>query len=296
MEKYSQFRDRGSLFKKAFLWSMLGVSGVWWIDLQIDGVKRGSLAKQHAHRLPQPSDIIASSLTSPIDALYLAAIFNPIFTASYPHTRLVRRVSLLGAILRAFQIPQEHPTNDTELVHVRSITSSHPNRIVVVFPECTTTNGRGILPFSPSILSAATGSKIFPISLRYSPGDITTPVPGTYWSFLWNFLSEPTHCIRVRIAGCVFNASKPLHSPTSSDASNFLDTSPAEDSATTSSTETLSTFERQAGDGQTLEERKVLERTAEALARLGRSKRIGLTLKDKIAFIDAWSRQRHRRR
>ena len=31
----------GSFLKKASLWSILGVPGIWWIDIQIDGVKRG---------------------------------------------------------------------------------------------------------------------------------------------------------------------------------------------------------------------------------------------------------------
>lgn len=36
-----QWLPIGSLGKKASLWLMLGVPGVWWIDLQIDGVKKG---------------------------------------------------------------------------------------------------------------------------------------------------------------------------------------------------------------------------------------------------------------
>lgn len=31
----------GSLLKKGILWAMIGIPGIWWIDLQIDGVKRG---------------------------------------------------------------------------------------------------------------------------------------------------------------------------------------------------------------------------------------------------------------
>jgi hypothetical protein len=31
----------GSFGKKAVLWSMLGVPGIWWIDLGVDGVKKG---------------------------------------------------------------------------------------------------------------------------------------------------------------------------------------------------------------------------------------------------------------
>lgn len=37
----------GSLGKKAALWLMLGIPGVWWIDLQIDGVKRGYACNLH---------------------------------------------------------------------------------------------------------------------------------------------------------------------------------------------------------------------------------------------------------
>lgn len=31
----------GSLGKKASLWCILGVPSIWWIDLQIDGVRKG---------------------------------------------------------------------------------------------------------------------------------------------------------------------------------------------------------------------------------------------------------------
>ena len=59
-----------------------------------------------------------------------------------------------------------------------------------------------------------------------------------------------------------------------------------------SSTDTL--LDSEDGDSMNTVEKKVLDRVAEALARLGRGKRLGLTVKDKIGFIRAWSRQ-HRR-
>jgi len=31
----------GSLGRKAALWCILGIPGIWWVDLQIDGVKKG---------------------------------------------------------------------------------------------------------------------------------------------------------------------------------------------------------------------------------------------------------------
>ena len=37
-----QWLPIGSLGKKAALWVILGVPGIWWIDLQVDGVKKGS--------------------------------------------------------------------------------------------------------------------------------------------------------------------------------------------------------------------------------------------------------------
>ncbi|KAI9757153.1 MAG: hypothetical protein M1815_001994 [Lichina confinis] len=293
-----QWVPMGSLAKKAFLWMILGVPGVWWIDLQIDGVKRGSLAKQHALRLPQPSDVIACSFTSPIDALYLAAIFDPIFTVSFPHSQQVRRISLFGAIMQAFRRPREQPTPGMQMVDLRTLIEANPTRVVVVFPEATTTNGRGILTLSPSLLSAPSGAKIFPVSLRYTPPDVTTPIPHSYWVFLWNLLSEPTHCIRVRIAECVFNVPKQpqaLARPGKSYSSNLLDTLQTEEKELFSSDDSLiETDDGRRGSELTREERRTLDKVAEALARLGRVKRVALGSADKIAFVRAWGRRQSR--
>ncbi|KAI9815502.1 MAG: hypothetical protein M1827_002636 [Pycnora praestabilis] len=292
---FLQWLSIGSLGKKACLWLILGVPGVWWIDLQIDGVKKGQVSSGYEHhhptRLPQPFSVIASSYTSPIDSIYLAAIFDPIFTASYPSTRLVHRISLFQALLRAFSTPQTHPPPNAPLTELATLMAAHPKRIVVIFPECTTTNGRGILPFSQSLLAAPPTAKIFPVSLRYTPGDITTPVPRSYLTFLWNLLSKPTHCIRVRIAESVYNTSKTTPISKSSYTTNFLDTLQAEDLASSSS-ETLPSSDD--GDSLGSEERKVLDRVAEALARLGRVKRVGLGVREKADFVKAWSRPRKR--
>ncbi|KAL9001456.1 MAG: hypothetical protein Q9169_000031 [Polycauliona sp. 2 TL-2023] len=280
---FLQWLPIGSLGKKASLWLILGVPGLWWIDLQVDGVKKGSLAQQHRSRVPQPQSIIACSSTSPIDALYLAAIFDPIFTASYPHTRLVQPITLLQAVLNAFYPPRSHPPSNARLADLETLVRQHPNRVIAVFPECTTTNGRGILTLSQSLLTAPRTSKIFPINLRYTPPDITTPVPASYSIFLWNLTSRPTHCIRVRIAESLQNTSRP---PT-------RNSGPAESvhDDTASSTDTLLGSED--AEGMNSAEKMVLDKVGEALARLGRVKRVGLGVEDKIGFVNAWSR-RHR--
>lgn len=285
---FLQWFPLGSLFKKAFLWMILGIPGIWWIDLQIDGVKKGSLAKKHEGRVPEPGTIIASSFTSPIDSLYLAAIFDPIFTVSYPHTRQVEYISLFGAIFRALSKPNEYPPMDAKMTDLQTLVTEHPTRVIVVFPECTTTNGKGILPFSPSLLTTPSGTKIFPVNLRYSPPDITTPLPGQYWAFLWNLLSQPTHCIRVRIAEVVYNSTEPAMNKKDRYLSKFMDNL-GEDS--TSSSDSLPGANGQEGEISP-EEKRILDKVGEALARLGRVKRVGLTTEDKAEFIKAWSRRK----
>ena len=232
--------------------------------------------------------MIASSLTSPIDALYLAVIFDPIFTASYPSTRLVHRVSLFQAMLRAFSYPRMTPPQGVDLIDLQTLLLNHPNRAVVVFPECTTTNGRGILPFSPSLLTAPPRAKIFPINLRYTTADITTPVPGGYLTFIWNLLSQPTHCIRVRIAESVYNNPQDPTSPLRNYTSQV---STPDDTA--SSSDTLLGSEE--GDSMSAGEVRVLDKVADALARLGRVKRVGLGVREKVDFVKVWARQRSRR-
>ena len=269
-----------------------------------------SLAKHHQTRFPQPGTIIASTLTSPIDALYLAAIFDPIFTASYPSTRLIRRISLLQALTLTFSTPQLKPPRDADLTTLQALLQRHPKRTIVVFPECTTTNGRAILPLSPSLLTTPPKTSIFPTSLRYSPADITTPLPGSYFTFFWNLMSKPTHCIRIRIAESVYNnAQSPQHSPTvtafsprsplspgpwspvspSSDGQDGMTGTNGKDEESESDTETLLEFE----EGQVISdlEKKVLDRVGESLARMGSVKRVGLGVREKSDFVKAWTRQ-----
>ena len=229
-------------------------------------------------RFPQEGSIIAASNTSPIDPLYLAAIFDPIFTASYPGIRQVRRISLFEAVLGCFLFPRTSPPKNTQLYNLEQLTKQNPKRFIAVFPECTTSNGRAILPFSPSLLSASTKTKIYPVSLRYTSPDITTPVPHSYFTFLWNLCSKPTHCIRTRIAEYV-------HAPDR--------TTSARSTATEeilSEAETLVSGDEDISPSK--EERLFLDKIAEALARLGRVKRVGLGVKDKQDFIAMWTKQR----
>lgn len=269
---------------KLLVWGLLAIPQIWWGDLQLDGVKRGSLSQQPPGRMPSapPASLIAASFTSPVDAVYLAAVFDPIFTISYPRSRKVSKVGLWGAIWHALspaQLRTDPPANGTTTVE--ALLAENPGRVVAVFPECATTNGQGILPFSPSLLTAPAGAKIFPVSIRYASPAITTPVPGAWTSFLWRLLSRPTHVMRIRIAEAVYN--------TSGAVNGVGETSGADLPARSGGSRAV---DGAGGEPKiTPEERRVLDRVAENLARLGRNKRVGLTIEDKAKFVEAWNRK-----
>jgi 1-acylglycerol-3-phosphate O-acyltransferase len=194
-------------------------------------------------------------------------------------------------MLYALYYPQDSPPKNSRLTTVADLVRDNPDASILVMPECTTTNGRGILPFSPSLLSAGPRTKIFPINLRYTPADITTPVPGTWLTFLWNLCSKPTHCIRVRIAERVYNVSAREGKGVG-----------AYDSSHTDETEQSDMRERNGGmingddttddDIPSGEEQRVLDQIGESLARLGRVKRVNLGVQDKKKFVAAWSKNR----
>ncbi|KAK4159121.1 hypothetical protein QBC43DRAFT_327773 [Cladorrhinum sp. PSN259] len=264
-----------SLLRKLYLWLLLFIPGIWWVDLQLDNVKRGSLSQQPPSRVPHPGSIIAANFTSPIDAIYLAAVFDPVFVAAYPGTKKVRKISLLQAILSAISgttITTSPPTGK-DLTTLKALREKYPNHILAVFPESGTTNGKGILPLSPGLLSAPAEAAIFPVSIRYTPPDITTPVPGQWFGFLWRLLGRPTHTVRVRIAEALHNRSQAVNGVSSHDAAE-------------------SSSRRGSGEGEvTAEEQDLLDNVGEALARLGRVKRVGLTLRDKKNFVEAWNKK-----
>ena len=129
------------------------------------------------------------------------------------------------------------------------------------------------------------------MSLRYTPADITTPIPHSYIPFIWNLLSKPTHCIRVRIAETIYNTSHGPLIPSRTTSSNSNGTLDGSLDDTASSSDTLLGSE-EGDESLTSEERKILDKAAEALARLGRVQRVGLGVKEKADFVRAWNRKR----
>ncbi|MBE3044983.1 hypothetical protein IMZ48_20975, partial [Candidatus Bathyarchaeota archaeon] len=38
--------------RKLLIWGFMCIPGIWWVDLQLDGVRRGHLSEQPANRMP----------------------------------------------------------------------------------------------------------------------------------------------------------------------------------------------------------------------------------------------------
>ena len=201
---------------------------------------------------------------------------------------------------RAFFRPLLSPPDGVRLMTIPELQAKYPNRVIAVFPECTTSNGRGILPFSPSLLSVPRDTKVFPVNMRYTAADITTPIPNAFLTFFWNLCSKPTHAIRIRIAEAAYNLSV-LENGDRSSASP-----PPEGAGRRNgyNTNYLDDMDGIASDATTLvegddnedsptrlsrEERRFLDQVGEALARLGRVKRVGLGVKEKIGFLKTWN-------
>lgn len=278
----------GATVKKCVLWLLLAIPGVWWVDLQVDGVKRGHLSSpQGKGSLPKEGDIVASSFTSPLDPLYLAGIFCPVFVRTWPGENKVQVISLFSAIAMAFSPPQLEPPEGVPLVELGALSGKYPGSIICVFPESTTTNGRGILPLSESLLTADPKTKIYPVNLRYTPGDITTPVPGGALYWVWKLLSKPTHQMRVRIARPVYNSSSLDRPSVKSEKASGMETNIWDSPHLRNGLHGGGEQHVLNGEGQ-----KVLDRVGEDLARLGRVKRVGLGVSEKIEFVKIWKSRR----
>lgn len=151
------------------------------------------------------------------------------------------------------------------------------------------------------MLSAKGDTKIYPVNLRYTPQDVTTPVSGRYLTWLYQLLSKPSHQMRVRIAMRVYNspntdspAKKTEKAIGSGYDSNIFDTPDLRNGAK-GGLEWETGMDVTTGETEgevSAQEQKVLDRVAEDLARLGRVKRVGLDVGDKIAFLKVWLKRR----
>ncbi|KAI9574570.1 hypothetical protein HD554DRAFT_2231149 [Boletus coccyginus] len=286
----------------------LYVLGFLWVPEEQMARKRGKLSD--ANWSPKAGDIIVSNWSSWIDILWLSYRFNPIFvlpvvdetkppisaipgeTISYrpgrstgtgsaamsaptratsPHIPILgfRRVSLLSMVRATGNTPQSPFSGSyTSLEDIRK----SAERPVVVFPECTTSNGRGLLRFARVFEGYSVPVKkcnVFVMCTRYNPPtpfqpSLTHPIPSSAFNPLYHLftiasaLSPQTMSVRML----------PLSESPSSQL--FLVSEVVPDLVV----DTLS------------------EVCAVLIARIGKMKRIGLGWEDKVSFLDLYSGRR----
>lgn len=115
--------------------------------------------------------------------------------------------------------------------------------------------------------------------------------------WLWRLNSRPTHCIRVRVgAPLTISPSSTANTPPSnrkkgSYQDNFFDQLQVDGEGQKTMQMDGDDAEQ---DGVTPREQAVLDEVADALARLGRVKRVGLGVREKRGFVEAWGKRRGR--
>jgi len=287
----------------------LYVLGFLWIPEEQVARKRGKLSDTNWS--PKAGDIIVSNWSSWIDILWLSYRFDPIFllpvadetkppissapdgeTISYTPgrktgtgsaaistpTRIIsprlpicgfRRVSLLSMIRATGSTPQSPSSGSyASLEDIRK----SAERPVVVFPECTTSNGRGLLRFARVFEGYNVPVKewnVFVMCTRYNlptifQPSLTHPIPSSAFNPLYHLftiasaLSPQTMSVRML----------PLSESPSSQLFVVSEVVPE------LAIDTLS------------------EVCAVLIARIGKMKRIGFGWEDKVSFLDLYSGRR----
>ncbi|KAM0793094.1 hypothetical protein ACM66B_000575 [Microbotryomycetes sp. NB124-2] len=126
---------------------------------------------------PSKGDLIIANSSSYVDLLYLAFRYNPTFLLPVANGSNVtgwRRVGLLRAILDSGRLPSGSAVAADTLDEALSKAPGP----CVVFPECTTSNNRGLLKFgnfaSPSSVKARP-VRTFLVAFKYPPPTRITP-------------------------------------------------------------------------------------------------------------------------
>ncbi|KAH7922444.1 hypothetical protein BV22DRAFT_1037467 [Leucogyrophana mollusca] len=278
--------------------------GFWWIPAELVTRKRGK-APISSWR-PAAGDLIVSNWVSWVEILWLAYRYDPIFVLPVSNAAVIpvsstpgdasisytpgrrtgtgsaaisssqrvmstRRpilgfkvVSLLSMIRLTGQTPQ---SSSTELRSIEEIRRSS-DRPLVIFPECTTSNGRGLLRFAAIFKGVDVppkGYNIFVMCVRYDPPSSLKPtlsysVPSTSFTplrHLYNVATAlPPQSISIRLLSLSDSPSSQLFMVSE------VVPSPGPDDDVLS------------------------EACAVLIAQIGKMKRVGLGWEDKAAFLD----------
>lgn len=142
--------------------------------------------------IPKSGDVLIVNQSSPIDIMILTYLYPSAIFTSCDSEMLFETQSALSAFMARFNCKRVR--KGCTINDLLSDRSRFQDRVIVVFPECTTSNNRGLLAFCPLMLDRA-----FVMSIKYNnPAYLSTPIPKTYWSFLWALASLLSHSCRLK--------------------------------------------------------------------------------------------------
>ncbi|KAG8730938.1 hypothetical protein FRC12_019986, partial [Ceratobasidium sp. 428] len=198
---------------------LLCILGFWSVPTQITTKKARRADTSGLEKwTPGVGDIIVSNWASWVEVLWLAVRYNPLFvlpvcaqksqlastnavpltpgrrtgtgsaqiatSSAAPHQQILgfRTVSFLEAIMATGHVPPYGSSSSTITTTIEDIRAK-ANRPLVVFPECTSSNGRALLRFSDVFVAGmgkhikhpVKGFKLYIMCARYDPPTSSTP-------------------------------------------------------------------------------------------------------------------------
>ncbi|KAI9325868.1 hypothetical protein DFJ73DRAFT_867994 [Zopfochytrium polystomum] len=132
----------------------LHLLGFYWIKVSTVNLRKGLKEREEAKKFKDSKaithgDVIVANHSSYVDILYFQTMYSPVFLHVSAAGK-VHKVTFLEAILTVGDYPNLSDPLDTHTL-AAVVTEARAKQLgpIVVFPEATTTNGRGLIRFTP---------------------------------------------------------------------------------------------------------------------------------------------------
>lgn len=180
--------------------AVLFICGLLSYEVNIQGVKR---AKDTTGFLPVKNEVYFVNFTSMMDYFILWLISKDSFVVLIPDVSgKLTKFNTLSFISRAL-------CGDDSITGSEFTFNELTNKIVYIFPEGTTSNGKSIVPFTltetqwksfyTDLCQDKKTHKIKTIFLKLYPSHLTTPLNLNTLQYLYRLLSEPSINYKIRI-------------------------------------------------------------------------------------------------
>ncbi|KAF5370000.1 hypothetical protein D9758_001143 [Tetrapyrgos nigripes] len=305
-------RIASSIITSIICRSILFLLGLFWIPVEIVARKRSRGNVSAGSWSPAAGDIIVSNWVSWIELLWLAFRFNPIFMLPIPESAVVhadlsasspvthtpgrrtgtgsaniatpvrgpssqipivgfKPVSLLTMIQQTGHIPPFQSISGTKPSSLEDIRAA-ADRPIVVFPECTTSNGRGLTRFA-DIFHRTLPVKGWNIYIMCTRLDSPTAfAPTLSYSIPSTVMNPLSHMFALTMSITSLTMSVKLLAPSESPSS--------------------STFIASEVLGDSSKKDQLTEACASLIAQTGKLKRMTMGWEDKARFIEFYRGRR----